>query len=96
MITPEIHQSEVKRLQVLESYSILDTLPEEDYDNLAAIASQICDTPIAIIGFIDANRHWFKSRVGTELNENVRDFSFCGHAINSANNVFIVPDTRSR
>lgn len=94
MITPERHQSEVKRLQVLESYSILDTLPEEDYDNLAAIASQICDTPIAIIGFIDANRHWFKSRVGTEFNDNARDFSFCGHAINSANNVFIVPDTR--
>ncbi|MCF6141121.1 ATP-binding protein [Flavobacterium sp. K77] len=94
MITPERHQSEVKRLQVLESYSILDTLPEEDYDNLAAIASQICDTPIAIIGFIDANRHWFKSRVGTEFNDNERDFSFCGHAINSANNVFIVPDTR--
>lgn len=94
MITPQIHHSEFKRLQVLESYSILDTLPEEDYDNLAAIASQICDTPIAIIGFIDANRHWFKSRVGTELNDNARDFSFCGHAINSADNVFIVPDTR--
>ncbi|MBQ0909036.1 GHKL domain-containing protein [Flavobacterium sp. F-328] len=94
MITPQIHHAEFKRLQVLESYSILDTLPEEDYDNLAAIASQICDTPIAIIGFIDANRHWFKSRVGTPLNENSRDYSFCGHAINDNQNIFIVPDAR--
>ena len=94
MIIPKLHIAEKDRIKALESYSILDTLPEEDYDNLALIASQICDTPIAIIGFIDEKRHWFKSKVGTEITENNRDLSFCGHAINSNNNIFIIPDTR--
>lgn len=94
MIAPTLHKLESQRIKALESYSILDTMPEDDYDDLVLIASQICDTPIAIIGFVDEKRHWFKSKVGTEITENQRDLSFCGHAINSENNVFIVPDTR--
>ena len=94
MIAPTLHKSESQRIKALESYSILDTMPEDDYDDLVLIASQICDTPIAIIGFVDEKRHWFKSKVGTEITENQRDLSFCGHAINSESNVFIVPDTR--
>lgn len=94
MIAPTLHKSESQRIKALESYSILDTMPEDDYDDLVLIASQICDTPIAIIGFIDEKRHWFKSKIGTEITENQRDLSFCGHAINSESNVFIVPDTR--
>ncbi len=94
MIAPTLHKLESQRIKALESYSILDTMPEDDYDDLVLIASQICDTPIAIIGFVDEKRHWFKSKVGTEITENQRDLSFCGHAINSESNVFIVPDTR--
>jgi GAF domain-containing protein len=94
MIAPTLHQSEYQRLKALESYSILDTLPEEDYNNLAVIASQICDAPIAVIGFIDADRHWFKAQVGVDLTENSRELSFCGHAINESSNYFIIPDAR--
>lgn len=94
MIAPTLHKSESQRIKALESYSILDTMPEDEYNDLVLIASQICDTPIAIIGFVDEKRHWFKSKVGTEITENQRDLSFCGHAINSESNVFIVPDTR--
>lgn len=94
MIAPTTHKLESQRIKALESYSILDTMPEDDYDDLVLIASQICDTPIAIIGFVDEKRHWFKSKIGIEITENQRDLSFCGHAINSESNVFIVPDTR--
>lgn len=95
MKIPHLHPAELDRIKVLESYSILDTLPEDDFDNLTMLAAQICNVPIAIIGFIDEKRHWFKSKIGTDLNENLRDYSFCGHAILDANNLFVVPDTRT-
>ena len=64
MIYPEKYLQEEARIKTLESYSILDTLPEADYDNLTLIASQICQTPMALIGFIDSDRQWIKSSVG--------------------------------
>jgi len=62
MISPNKFSKENGRIKLLKSYSILDTLPESDYDNLTALAAQICETPIALITFIDNDRQWFKSR----------------------------------
>ncbi|MDE3741324.1 hypothetical protein [Maribacter polysaccharolyticus] len=42
MLRPKDHINEKERLASLASYSILDSLPEEDYDNLTAIAAEIC------------------------------------------------------
>ena len=95
MIEPKKHIQEEERLKILESYSILDSLPEADYENLTLIASQICETPIALITFIDQDRQWFKSHPGLSISETARDYSFCGHAINDSKNVFIVPDARA-
>ena len=92
MVKPDKHIREEERLKLLESYSILDTLPEVDYDNLTLIASQICGTPIALITFLDGERQWFKSKRGLDAAQTPKDFSFCGHAINSSENVFMVPD----
>jgi hypothetical protein len=61
MIKPDKHILEEERINALESYSILDSLPEVDYQNLTLIASQICETPIAQIVFIDKERQWVKS-----------------------------------
>ena len=94
MITPEKYKNEDERLKLLESYSILDTLPELDYDNLTDIAAAICGTPISLITFIDEERQWFKSRHGIDVSETPRDYSFCAHAINDPNNVFIIEDSR--
>lgn len=95
MIAPKKHLKEEKRLETLKSFSILDTLPELDYDNITTIASEICGTPIALVSLVDDQRQWFKSKVGIDVPETSRDVSFCGHAINSTENIFIVQDART-
>src|SRR3954469_4554486 len=94
MIKPEKYKSEEERIKSLESYSILDTLPEMDFDNLTSIAAEICGTPISLVTFVDEERQWFKSRFGLDTHETHRDYAFCAHAINMPNDIFIVPDSR--
>lgn len=84
--------NEKERLKVLNSYQILDTLPEADFDDFTLIASNVCQTPIALISLVDEARQWFKSKVGIEVSETPRDISFCSHAI-VQNDVFVVPDS---
>ena len=67
MVTPDIPENEAERLNNLESYNILDTLPEADYDNITAIAAEICGTPVALISLLDNKRQWFKSHHGIEI-----------------------------
>jgi len=76
-----IPRNEVKRLKVLWQYDVLDTVPEEMFDDLTDLAAHICEAPVALISLVDENRQWFKSRVGTSLKETSRDISFCAHAI---------------
>ncbi|MGI9551846.1 MAG: sensor histidine kinase [Aurantibacter sp.] len=94
MIPPKDHVHEKKRLASLDSYSILDTLPEVDYDNLTTIAAEICGTPISLVSLLDNNRQWFKSRYGLDVVETPKEYAFCAHAINEGEDIFIVQDSR--
>ncbi len=85
------NQTEAKRLKVLWEYEVLDTVPEEVFDDLTELAARICEAPIALISLVDDERQWFKARVGTTLGETARDISFCTHAIRQTD-LFIVPD----
>jgi anti-sigma regulatory factor (Ser/Thr protein kinase) len=85
---------ETARLAALREYRILDTEPERAFDDLALLASQICQTPIALITLVDADRQWFKARTGLAVTQTPRAVSFCAHAIQQRD-LFIVPDTRN-
>ena len=78
---PPVPPNEEQRLQALESYQIMDTLAEQEFDNLTEIASHIFDAPIALITLLDEKRQWFKSKVGLEAEETAREVSFCQYAI---------------
>jgi anti-sigma regulatory factor (Ser/Thr protein kinase) len=82
---------ESSRLAALRRYRILDTDPEQSFDDLTLLASQICKTPIAAISLIDRDRQWFKSGVGMSLAETSRSIAFCSHAIEQ-DDILIVPD----
>jgi GAF domain-containing protein len=82
---------EAKRLKVLWEYEVLDTVPEEVFDDLTELAARICEAPIALISLVDENRQWFKAKIGITLGETTRDISFCAHAIKQTD-LFIIPD----
>jgi anti-sigma regulatory factor (Ser/Thr protein kinase) len=82
---------ETARLQALRRYRILDTEPEKAFDDLALLASEICRTPMALISLVDADRQWFKARVGVSARETSRSIAFCAHAIKQRE-LFVVPD----
>ena len=82
---------EAQRLKALHHYRILDTDPEQAFDDLTLLASQVCGTPIALISLVDEDRQWFKSRIGVPELETARSVSFCAHAIQQPG-LFIVSD----
>ncbi|BAY07572.1 hybrid sensor histidine kinase/response regulator [Calothrix sp. NIES-2098] len=87
MCTPE-----AARLEVLRQYHILDTGPEQAFDDLAFLAAQICETPIALINLIDANRQWFKAKVGLDMEQMPIEIGFCPLCIQKSQSL-IIPDT---
>jgi GAF domain-containing protein len=84
-------KNEAQRLKVLWQYDVLDTVPEEVFDELTELAAHICEAPIALISLVDEKRQWFKSRIGISAKETSRDVSFCAHAI-LQNGLFIISD----
>jgi GAF domain-containing protein len=83
--------NEAARLAALERYAILDTDPEQSFDDLTLLASFIFKTPIAMISLIDGDRQWFKSRVGLAVSETPREVAFCSTAILQSE-ILVVPD----
>ncbi|MGF1675449.1 MAG: PAS domain S-box protein [Rivularia sp. (in: cyanobacteria)] len=88
----KVVQDEALRLKALYEYSILDTLPELAFDDLVLLAKQVAGTPIALINFVDANRQWFKAKVGLEISEMPREVGFSSLCV-SLGETLIIADT---
>lgn len=90
---PTIPADEAERIAELQSYGLLDTPPEAQFDRIVDLARALFDTPISAISLVDQDRQWFKARTGLDVNETGREQSFCAHAMRHGD-VFVVPDAR--
>lgn len=88
-----VPHDEDHRIGKLLSYQVLGTAPETAYDDLAAIAAHICNTPTALVSLVDVSRQWFKSTIGLDAKETPRDLAFCAHAILQPD-IMVIPDAR--
>ncbi len=86
-----IPQNEAERLNTLRGYGILDTHPEDRFDDLTRLAALICSTPISLISLVDEDRQWFKSKTGLDVCQTAREEAFCAHAVMSSE-LLLVPD----
>jgi hypothetical protein len=86
-------ESEIKRIEELLSYQILDTKSEQELNELSEMASLIFDVPIALITFVDQDRQWFKVNIGLEITQTKREDSFCQHLLTGDIKNLIIEDT---
>ncbi len=93
MATEPPASREPARLAALHDLRVLDTLPEQAFDDIVQLASQICGTPVGLVSLVDEQRQWFKARVGLAATHTPRDVAFCAHAINTPDALMIVADT---
>lgn len=92
MALPQPREEEFARQRALDTYRIVDTLPEAAYDDIVRVAAVVCDAPIALISLIDRDRQWFKARVGVDIAETPRDEAVCDHAIRHPDELMEVAD----
>src|SRR6266576_5265150 len=93
MPAADLPPNEEERLRALRELEILDTAPEEEFDDLVRRAAEATGAPIAVMTLVDEARPWFKARVNLELESTDRDLSFCAHAILTPDDLTVVPDT---
>jgi serine/threonine-protein kinase len=92
MLEAPIPDDEETRLELLKACRIMYTPAEQAFDEVARLAADLCDTEIALITLVDAERQWFKARVGVEQTDTARDLSFCGHCI-TERHPMVIEDT---
>lgn len=87
------HPAEPERLKSLHRLCVLDTETEERFDDITALAGQICQTPISLVSLVDTDRQWFKSHHGLNLSETDLSRSVCVYAIQT-DEVLVIEDTQ--
>lgn len=93
MVSAKVPNNETARLASLNDLQILNTEEDFNYENIALLASYICDVPVSLITLLTEDKAWFKAKVGTDLNDTNRDISFCSHAIHQPDEMMEISDT---
>jgi GAF domain-containing protein len=93
MLSAPLPADETQRRAALRALLILDTPPEQRFDRIVAFAAEEFEVPIALVSLVDAERQWFKARIGLDACETARGVSFCGHAILRPD-LFVVEDAQ--
>ena len=88
----ELPLNEIMRIKALHDLAILDSPREQNFDDIAHVAMQLCNVPIAVVSLVDVNRQWFKSCLGLDATETPRDVAFCAHAILAPDEVLMIED----
>jgi two-component sensor histidine kinase len=91
MQPPRLPANESERLAKLHDYQVLDTAPESAFDDIALLAAQLLQVPLAMVTLVDADRQWFKARYGLADTQTPREFAFCGHVVGDDHEL-VVPD----
>lgn len=86
-----VSHDEAQRLLAVDAARIIDTPDEPVFDRLTWLASQVTESPMALISLLTSKRQWFKSRIGVAVTETPRDWAFCSHAI-LQDGLFVVED----
>ncbi len=84
--------NEPARIAALQNLAILDTLPEQSFDDITLLAAHVCEAPIALISLVDTARQWFKSHHGLDATQTPRGVAFCAHAILKPEEIFVIQD----
>jgi GAF domain-containing protein len=92
MVSAPIPDNDDDRLEALRILGILDTVPEQSFDDLTLLAASVCGTPVSCVSLIDRDRQWFKSHHGIAIEQTGRDVAFCAHAILEPRQIMEVPD----
>ena len=79
------------RLAALDGHEILDTPPEDGFDDIVRLAGRLCDAPVALVSLVAADRQWFKARVGFPACETALDGSVCAYALVEPD-LLVIPD----
>lgn len=75
----------------LASFELQALEDDAHLTEITAFASALCETPIALVSFVEKERQWFPARQGLETRETPRSASFCAHAM-LEDGIMVVPD----
>src|SRR5688500_17837891 len=86
---------EASRQAALDAYAVVDTVPEQAYDDIVRLAVTLCDAPAAAISLIDHDRQWFKAQIGLDVRQTARSEAICERAIQQPDRVLVIDDRQA-
>ena len=91
-VPAQIDDAEAARQAALDAYAIVDSGPEQAFDDIVRLAVTLCGVSAASISLIDHDRVWFKAQIGVDQSQVARELSLCNHAIDQPGRTLVIDD----